>query len=445
MSKNARHHGEEGQAIILFALAMVGIVAVVAAALDGGMLYWNQRKAQNAADAAVIAGTTTLVAQVQSGSFLCGVTSDDPILGQIQTYAGNNDVPDAASADNVIAFYMITDGDGNRLDLFNPATGLPWQVGETGSIPCAPITGLHVKISYPQRTFLAGIIGVTQTRAAVSAYAAWDHRNWCTDFAVFGMSTDRDKDVVSVIGAGTTITNGGIHGNGGIHIGGGGQDIILEDGRPVEFDTNGDSQIGYDKIVGGPDPDAADHGISQSDGYPLPDNSFYRFEDFAPGGFIWAEVDAAQRFHFSGNIRTGDVQNADGTLRDGLYVVEGDIDLNNLDNLGPSDRPWRATLIARGSIQVSGGINQLAFVRGIFIYTESDNTANGAVKLSGSDNSWSGLIVAPNGDVNMSASSNSDLAGMIVSRSINISGSNNSINHRPEFCPPNPPRILLVN
>jgi hypothetical protein len=34
---------------------------------------------------------------------------------------------------------------------------------------------------------------------------------------------------------------------------------------------------------------------------------------------------------------------------------------------------------------------------------------------------------------------------MIVARSIDISGSNNSINHRPEYCPPNPPRILLVN
>ena len=445
MLKHSHRHGEEGQVIILFALALVGIVAIVAAALDGGMLYWNQRKAQNAADAAVIAGTTVLVSEVQSDSFLCGVTSDQPILNQVQAYAGNNDVPDAGNADNVVAYYLIEDGDGNRMDLFNPATGLPWAVGETGTIPCVPIAGLHVRVSYLQRTFLSGIIGITQTRAGVNAYAVWDYRNWCTDFAVFGVSSDRDKDVVSVIGAGTSITNGGIHSNGGIHIGGGGQDIYLEDGRPVEFDTNGDSVIGYDKIVGGPDPDAPDHGITQTDGYPLPDDFYYRFEDFAPGGFIWDEVDASHRFHFSGDIRTGDVKNPDGTLRDGLYVAEGDIDLNSLDNLGPADRPWRVTLVARGNIQVSGGINQLAYVRGLFIYTESDNTANGAVKLSGSDNSWSGLIVAPNGDVNMSASSNSDLAGMIVARKINLSGSDNSINHRPEYCPSNPPRILLAN
>ncbi len=445
MRKQLRHHGEEGQVIILFALAMVGIVAVVAAALDGGMLYWNQRKAQNAADAAVMAGTTMLVAQVQSGSYLCGVTSDRPILDQVQAYAGINDVPDATNANNVVAYYMVKDEEGNRIDLYNPATGLPWQVGETGAVPCAPVAGLHVKVSYPQRTFLAGIIGIAQTRASVNAYAIWDYRNWCTDFAVFGMSTSRDKGVVSVIGSGTTITNGGIHSNGGIHIGGGGGGIYLESGRPVEFDTNGDSQIGYDKIVGGPDPDAADRGITTTDGYPLPDDFSYRFSDFAPGGFIWNEVDESQRYYYTGSIRSRDVKNDDGSLRDGLYVVDGDIDLNNLGNLGAGDRPWRVTLVARGDIKVSGGINQLVFVRGVFIYTESDNTANGAVNLSGSDNSWSGLIVAPNGLVSMSAASNSDLAGMIVSQQINISGSNNSINHRPEYCPSNPPRILLVN
>ncbi len=445
MFKHIRQPHEEGQAIILFALAMIGIVAVVAAALDGGMLYWNQRRAQNAADAAVIAGTSALVSQWQSGSFVCGVTSDQPILDQVYLYADLNDVPSASDGTNVEAFYLVEDNNGDHLDLYNPDTGEPWAVGETGAIPCAPIAGLHVKVHYPQQTFMAGIIGVAQTRATVDAYAIWDFRYWCTDFAVFGLNTDRDKDVVSVIGAGTRITNGGLHSNGGIHLGGGGQDIYLEDGRPVEFDTNGDSQINYDKIEGGPDPDAEDKGITQVDSYPLPDDFFYRFADFAPGGFIWNEVDASQRYYFTGNIRTSDVTNPDGTLRNGLYVVEGDIDLNNLDNLGPGDPPWRVTLVARGQIQVSGGINQLAFARGVFIYTESDNTSVGAVKLSGSENSWSGLIVAPNGDVNMSAASNSDLAGMIVARRINLSGSNNSINHRPEYCPPNPPRILLIN
>lgn len=461
MRRYIRHHGEQGQVIILFALAMVGVVAVVAIALDGGMLYWNQRRAQNAADAAVIAGTSMLVSEMQSSSFLCGITADRPILDQIVLYAGLNDVPNADAAQQVTAYYLTEDEAGNRIDLPNPTTGQPWQVGDTGAVPCAEIVGLHVRVRFPQRTFIAGVMGIPQTRATVDAYAVWDYRNWCTDFAVFGINTDRNKDVLSVIGAGTRITNGGLHSNGGLHLGGGGQSIYLEPGRPVEFDVNGDSQISYDKIEGGPDPDAEDLGITQVPSYPLPDDFFYRFEDFAPNGFIWNETvnaygdtpvwngsgtayEGQYVFYYTGDIRTEDVKNPDGTLRDGLYVVEGSIDLNNLDNLGEGDRPWRATLVAREEIQVSGGINQLAFARGVFIYTESDNVSNGAVKLSGSDNSWSGLIVAPNGNVNMSAASNSDLAGMIVANAINLSGSDNSINHRPEYCPPNPPRILLV-
>ncbi len=441
MFAQLRHHqGEEGQAIIMLALAMVVVLAITGLALDGGMLYWNHRRAQNAADAAAIAGTSLLVSAMTVEPYICGGTPETAILNAIYRYAEDNDIPDPWSGQTVSAYYL-TEIDGRRVDLPNPATMTPWRVGTTGMIPCAEIIGLHVVTTLPQQTFLMGLIGVAETTVTTHAYAIWDYQHWCTDFAVFGINTERNKDVVAVTGAGMSITNGGIHSNGGIHLGGGGQGISLEEGRPVEFDTGADSQIAYNQIEGGPDPSAADRGIRQVDNYPLPEDSFYRFEDFAPGGFIWNEVDASRRFYFTGDIRTSDVQNADGTLRDGLYVTEGSIQLNNVSN---STTPWRATFVARGEVQVSGGIRQLPMARGVFIFTLSNNTSQGAVRLSGSYNSWAGLILAPYGDVNMSGARNSDLGGMIMANKIDLSGSDNRINHRPEFCPPNPPRVLLV-
>lgn len=438
-----RHNAEKGQAAVLLAVAMIALVAIVGLAIDGGMLYWNQRRAQNGADAAAIAGTTALVNQVLDKTFVCGVASEQQILTLAREYAAGNEVPDAEAGQNVTVYYLTETVDHDFVDLINPATSKPWRVGDTGSIPCGyKIAGLHVEASFPQDTFLAGIVGIAETNVTVNAYAVYEHRTWCTDFAVFGISTDSGKGVVSITGAGTSITNGGIHSNGGMQLGGGGQGIHIDYDRPVEYDTGGDTGINPDKINEG-EPNG-DPSIKPVDNYPLPDGFFYRFEDFARGGFIWNEIAPTQRFDFTRDVTESDMKNVDGSLRDGLYVTTGSMHLNGLDNLGPTDKPWRVTLVAKGEVQVSGGINQLPLARGVFVFTLSPNTSQGAVKLSGSENKWAGLIAAPNGDVNISGAHNSDLAGMIIAQRIDISGSNNHINHRPEFCPPNPPRVLLV-
>jgi uncharacterized membrane protein len=46
---------ERGQALIVVALAIVGLVGIVALAVDGGNVFSDRRKAQNAVDAAALA------------------------------------------------------------------------------------------------------------------------------------------------------------------------------------------------------------------------------------------------------------------------------------------------------------------------------------------------------------------------------------------------------
>jgi len=52
--------GQQGQILIIVALALVGILAVLGLVVDGGLLYVSRRQAQNAADSAALAGAKGL-------------------------------------------------------------------------------------------------------------------------------------------------------------------------------------------------------------------------------------------------------------------------------------------------------------------------------------------------------------------------------------------------
>src|SRR5688572_10301773 len=54
-TKNTRR--ESGQAILLIALAFIGLLAITGLAVDGGGLLFLKRDAQNATDAAIVAAT----------------------------------------------------------------------------------------------------------------------------------------------------------------------------------------------------------------------------------------------------------------------------------------------------------------------------------------------------------------------------------------------------
>ena len=69
---------EHGQSLIIVALIMVALIAMLAFALDGGNTYFQRRNAQNAADAAAIAGANAyckelnILGRVFRRQYLCG-------------------------------------------------------------------------------------------------------------------------------------------------------------------------------------------------------------------------------------------------------------------------------------------------------------------------------------------------------------------------------------
>jgi len=72
---------ERGQAIILIAFAIVGFIAIVALALDGGNVLLDRRRAQNAVDTAAYAAA---LAKIEAQKQVPALTP-----GQIQTALQN--------------------------------------------------------------------------------------------------------------------------------------------------------------------------------------------------------------------------------------------------------------------------------------------------------------------------------------------------------------------
>lgn len=150
MTANTRSNNELGQTAVLFALMIVGVVAAVGLAVDGGHILNSRRVTQNAADASALGGVRYMA------------TSDSPdeqvLLSRIHEVIEANGLPDTDGTPsneingNVVAYY--TDERGNRMVSPNCIV-----VGScSGSVPPYAL-GLEVQVTNPVDTYFMGIIG----------------------------------------------------------------------------------------------------------------------------------------------------------------------------------------------------------------------------------------------------------------------------------------------
>ena len=84
---------QRGQALILVAFALIGVLAFVGLAIDGGTLFLHRRRMQNASDAGAMGGTRVLYYQQHPGP-----VNETVILQAIHALAETNDVPDTDGA-----------------------------------------------------------------------------------------------------------------------------------------------------------------------------------------------------------------------------------------------------------------------------------------------------------------------------------------------------------
>jgi len=122
---------ERGQTLVIFALAFMGIVAMLGLVIDGGAAYAYRRDAQNAADMAALAG----------GNDFLSHHSVSEAVAAAQAVAASNGFTDGLEGANVVV--TVTPGNGTTVQVditaphrnyFSAIIGQPsWTVGTTAT------------------------------------------------------------------------------------------------------------------------------------------------------------------------------------------------------------------------------------------------------------------------------------------------------------------------
>ena len=395
---------ERGQAIVILALAMIVLLLFAGLAIDGGNAYVERRRSQNAADAAALAGARQLWMQqvAQNGN-------EADLLQVIYTAAVANGVagPTSGSNPNVEAWYT-TNADGTQVN--------PNQVGTLGFIP-PNVTGLRVKASRQFSTFVGGFL--RQSPAAdAQATAIIVPPVPCSSWAIYATGSQSCPPAhvsISGGGQGIHITNGGVYSGG---------DMQCDTSKatvdaPYVWEyagslTNGQCATGNGSTV-----------VQGTVSAP----PTWDYNDFLPGGPVNSAL--GSDYHAISDHTT--------ITTNGLYFVN-----DTATHLSVDSSVTHLTIVANGEIQFSGGINLSPFYSGLLLFSNAASGSGTSVKISGSNLNWQGLIYAPNGSVDMSASANGTIGGQIYAACVDMSGAEMNINYDPGSCAPQRATIKLL-
>jgi hypothetical protein len=180
---NKRRETQRGQIIVMMAGAMVAVILVVALIVDGGNAWAQRRIVQNGSDAMAQAGAIVM-AQRFAGVPAPGGGWDAEVNAKIQASAAANNVANAVAyytdicgiplkADGTAALH----GDGTE-DLASAVQvgsgALPGGTATTPDCPTrsvGPVAGVMVTGTKNFKTYLTGVIGMTNLDASARATA----------------------------------------------------------------------------------------------------------------------------------------------------------------------------------------------------------------------------------------------------------------------------------
>lgn len=197
---NSKKIKESGQALIIIAFAIIGIVAIVGLAIDGAAKFSDQRHAQNAADTAALAAALTRVDTLADSETDSSI-SITPEICSSEAMSGASDVCVALVLDG------LDRAASNGYDNFT---------NNTVKIYSPPVSGYYeddkdyvqVIITSTINTTFSRVIGRTQFTNIVQAVAYAKPRFNLTDGAMI-ISYDPDPDCsVGGTGGSSVIVNG---------------------------------------------------------------------------------------------------------------------------------------------------------------------------------------------------------------------------------------------
>jgi Flp pilus assembly protein TadG len=192
---------ERGQALILIALAIVGMIGLVALAIDGGNVFSNRRSAQNAADAAALAGA---LARVKNPDLPPADLSTLAKAAALARALSNNFTNDASNT------VTVTNPPGascngsvfNQLDPTDPTDTV--------------LNYIQVVIRTTVSTYFAPVVGITELHNCVEAIARAKpgvETSLCYGALICGLSSTDKNALRTYGGADITLVGGGAFSN----------------------------------------------------------------------------------------------------------------------------------------------------------------------------------------------------------------------------------------
>lgn len=458
--KQAFKHLNSGQAIVLIALAAIGLFAMMGLAIDGGRLLLLRRDTQNAADAAAIA----------AGRALC--TGNDPVAAGLAAADANGYNNDEV-ADTVIVEEPTTDD-------------LPITLSDATCIDC------YIKVTVNGEippTFIGLVYGgdlvASSSAVGICNPDANADSNQAPDIRAVWAKGNCSPHGVKITGSSITV-EGGLHSNGSMTTnpsGSGGNTVsgatsvaTLCGGCTTEEPVHSQDKIDWSPYPG-------DDGIGDGDGgsylgdctgacfissvppgteliptdgkpyvtttksnYPVS----YTIDQFqSPGGTYYQQAHANSEYYEHTSCGTGFWSWAESngyvsgtTLKDGLYYSTCDID-DIRDSL-----TGKVTIVTTGSMHIHGNGQQWEpYINDELLLFANENSGcggKGAIKFSGSNNTWNGIVYAPNGEINISGSTNDSQAGCLIGLSVHVQGARNTIKCDPAISTTDPEPLMWL-
>lgn len=381
MSRNRK--AQSGQAIILMALAMAGILAFAALGIDGSRWYYLQRDAQSAADSGATAAAYAD----------CFATAD-PIEEAKRMVLANGFNP----GNPRVKLVVTKDTNGYLHDFTILLT--------------AEIDGGFSHIFFPSPLIVTvKAVGRCTTNRLMTEKAALFAMGECQDgIAIQGSD-------ITVLGSAVSNTDLKVSSS----------NAIMESGY---YAGSNQSSTGVSWTS-----------ISPLQGPAEPDYDLYNKASYMPGGQVAAAANSAGLYTYSEKSLQLNT-NAKAVVMSGLYFIDGDFSIIG-DNYTVG--PWGFTIVATGKITMSAtNLVLKPYVDNLLLFSDAESTCgNNSITLSSSTTTWGGIIYAPYGGVRFSDSGNSAEEGGIIADHISISASSTNISRNPGADIMLPPSTVL--
>ncbi len=370
---------ERGQTLVIITFAMIVLLGMSGLAIDGGILFADRRAAQNAADAAAMAGAFAIV------------QGTDPV-GNAYQRAADNDFDDNGTSNWVQVYYPPVDGPiaGNpnyiQVDIDSKVDTYFAQFVFAGELKNSVTSIAHViPATVEPLLFGNAIVGLAETGCAV----VWSH------------------------GDNTSEIDGG-----GIHVNSADPDCAFKasGSNVLDVDDGDINVVGGFEISGGasvdPLPNSGADPIYEPDIEP-PECTSNATRDDSAGTFTPGYTDD---FKFTGGT---------WTLEAGIYCIDGGFEVGAGTTITGHDVMFyimSGDVTWNGSATINLDAPDDGEFAGMLIYQDEDNTERASIN-GDSYSHFEGTFYLPGAEVQINGTGATDgLRGQVVGDTVDMSG-----------------------